>query len=357
MYLQPADWLAVIRREYLAEFVRAGGAAVKFAVATDEADRLALREGLAQAAAAEGYPFVVVDAATAKLHLIEKLFQAIARQIDWDDLTGAFLARLFKRNAYQLPLRRADWTVREIAALNGRDERELLRDVKSWLERELFRDYAMSQEFRIAMLRLCLAQIDPSDVSADLARAIKQWLRGELPRITTLKPALIFQQVARHNARDLLLSLAHWLRLAGRPGLVVALDTTRFAAVTRPRDQDGTFYYSNAAVLDAYELLRQFIDATDEMEGCFITVITTPAFLTDERRGLDAYDALRLRIVDEVRDRRRPNPLAALVRIAANGASSDGAPAPAFCEIKVPSGWSELATRNPDLGTRESGRP
>ena len=354
MYLRPADWLVVIRRDYLAEFVRAGGAAVKFAVAVDPADRAALREGLAQAAGAEGYAFAMVDAATTKLHLIEKLFQAIARRIDWDDLTEAFLAGLFKHYAYQLPHRRADWTIREIAALNGRDEREMLRDVKGWLESQLLHDYAMSQEFRIAMLRLCLAQIDPSDVSADLARAIKQWLRGELPRITILKPALIFQQVARHNARDLLLSLAHWLRLAGRPGLVVALDIARFAEVTRPRDQDGTVYYSNAAVLDAYEVLRQFIDSTDEMEGCFIAVITTPAFLDHERRGLEAYDALRLRIWDEVRDRRRPNPLAALVRIAENGASVSEVQAP---RVHQPIGASppEPRSRSWELGTPEGG--
>lgn len=315
MDLRPAEWLMVVRQEYLGEFVRAGGAAVKFAVAGAEADRSALREGLAQIAAAEGYQFALVDAATTKLHLTDKLFQTVARQVTWDDLTFAFLSRLLKDNAYQLPLSRADFTIREIAILNGRDEVEFRRDLKSWLERYLFHDYAMSQEFRIAMLRLCLAQLDPYDVSAELAGAIKNWLRGELPRITVLKPALIFQQVSRHNARDLLLSLVHWLRLAGRPGLALALEITRFQDLARPREPDGTFYYSNAAVLDAYEVLRQFIDMTDEMEGCFVAVLTSPDFLTNERRGLGAYDALRLRIWDEVRDRRRVNPLAALVRI------------------------------------------
>ena len=41
--------------------------------------------------------------------------------------------------------------------------------------------------------------------------------------------------------------------------------------------------------------------------------------MTDDNRGLPAYSALQLRIVDEVRDRRRPNPFAALVRLEDSG--------------------------------------
>ena len=40
-----------------------------------------------------------------------------------------------------------------------------------------------------------------------------------------------------------------------------------------------------------------------------------PAAVTDEIRGLPAYSALQLRVVDEVRDRRRANPFAALMRM------------------------------------------
>jgi hypothetical protein len=335
-YLPAGEWLSVVRRDYLTEFVRNGGSSVKFAIARDDATRTSLIETLGAIAAAEHYPFARIDAASTRIHLAEKLFQTIARQIPWDELTDSYLARLFRRNAYQLPASPADRTLREIAALNGRDERELLRDVKAWLERDLFRDESLSQEFRVAMLRLCLAQLDPYEVSPELAAAIKQWLRGELPRITVLKPALIYQQVARHNARDLLLSLIQWLRLAGRPGLVLTLDVARLRETARPREPDGTFYYSNAAVLDAYEVLRQFVDATDELAGCLVAVVAPIELLTDERRGLGAYDALRLRIWDEVRDRRRPNPLAALVRIAGDGAGPaaidpDGA-APAAAE-------------------------
>jgi hypothetical protein len=59
------------------------------------------------------------------------------------------------------------------------------------------------------------------------------------------------------------------------------------------------------------------VDNTDEMANCVIVVVASPAFLTDNARGLDAYQALKLRIFDEVRDLNRDNPLSSLIRLAA----------------------------------------
>ena len=57
-------------------------------------------------------------------------------------------------------------------------------------------------------------------------------------------------------------------------------------------------------------------DATDDLEGVFIAVLALPEFLEDPRRGLHRYDPLKMRIWDEVHDRRRVNPLGSLVRLA-----------------------------------------
>ncbi len=196
----------------------------------------------------------------------------------------------------------------------------LRKELRSCLEKEIFHDFEMSQEFRIAMIRLCLNQLDTAKPSAFMSNAVKEWLRGELRLISTLKNALIFQKIARHNARHMLFSLTHWLRVNGKSGLVLVLDITRYLISTRSKNPDDGFFYSAPAVLDAYELLRQFIDGTDEMEGLLIIVLASKDFLNDDKRGLRSYDALKLRIWDEVRDRQRQNPLASLVRLSSRGA-------------------------------------
>ena len=46
-------------------------------------------------------------------------------------------------------------------------------------------------------------------------------------------------------------------------------------------------------------------------------VVAGPEFTSDPARGVDAYQALKLRIYDEVRDRNRDNPYSSLVRLGA----------------------------------------
>lgn len=317
MYIDQDQWLGVVRREYLQDFIRQGGAAVKVAVplAAEETGRLCGE--LRAMAREEGYQFALVDAATTRLQLIDKLFHDVAGQVDWQGLARAALASLLAARRYRMPPPGTAPDVRALALANERDEDILRQELLRHLESAVYRDIAMCHEFRTAMFHLCLAELDPAPAHTELAQALVQWLRGELKRIVALKPALIFQRVARHNARHMLSSLCHWLHATGQGGLLLALDISRLGVARRPREGAQGQYYSTAAVMDAYELVRQFIDATDEMVHCLIAIFAAPAFLSDEKRGLGSYDALRMRIADEVRDRHRVNPLGSLVRLGA----------------------------------------
>jgi P-loop Domain of unknown function (DUF2791) len=313
--MSPDEWLASVRREYLHDFIRSGGAAVKFAVSSTDAGRVDLSDGLRASAEELGYQFAFVDASQASLHLIDKLFNAVARQIDWDALTRGYLERLLRLRGLRLPSATEPFAVSRIAELNASPEVLLRADLLRTVQNDLFADYAMTREFRLAMIQLCAAQLDPTDNPA-LEAAIKEWLRGDLRLISGVKRALIFRKIARHNARPLLFSLAHWLTLAGKSGLVLALDVSRYADTSRPAQRGEGKYYSTAATMDLYETLRELIDATDDMRACFVSVLAGPQFLQDETRGLRAYQALLFRIWDEIYDAQRENPLSSLVRVA-----------------------------------------
>ena len=127
--------------------------------------------------------------------------------------------------------------------------------------------------------------------------------------------AQIYQKVGRHNARHMFLSLAHWLKVVGLNGLILCLDISRYMVAKKPQTPDDSLYYGTPAVLDAYDMLRKFIDATDNLENCVLIVIAPPEFIEDEKRGVARYPALKMRIWDEVRDRERNNPCAPLVSV------------------------------------------
>jgi len=322
MNMSSQDWLAVIQKEYVQNYLRQGGSAVKFVVSAEEGVRRDLPQQLNKMAQDEGYVFAKADSQHTKIHMIDRLFHKIARQIDWDGFAHVFLSRLLVDNGYQVPDDRAAFSLQGIAELNDREEMLLRRELRSWLEKAIYRDSGMCQEFRIAMVRLCLAQLDSGDPKPFLANAVKEWLCGELRLISTLKDALIFQKVARHNARDMLASLVYWLRLLGKGGLILTLDISQYMVAKRSKEPDTALHYTAAAAMDAYEVLRQFVDGTDELEGCLIVVIAPEEFMKDERRGLNRYEALKLRIWDDVRDKRRQNPFAPLVRLSGDPACS-----------------------------------
>jgi hypothetical protein len=313
--LQPADWLSIMKSEYLDEYIREGGSAVKFVVPLEGGDFAQIKSGLQNLAAETNYAAILIDSAQVKIHSVDQIFFQAAQQIDWDNLTLAFLRGLLKDH-YRLPAEAADFSIQAIAELNGYEEREIRVFINNRLKESLFRDYAMTQEFRIAMLMLCRHQLDAEEVPMAIYNAIKDWLRGQLRLISTLKRALIFQKIGKHNARHLLYSLTHWLRLTGRNGLLLTLDISSYLQDRSPEPANSN-YYSASALLDCYEALRQFVDDTDESEYCFLTVLAPPRFLDEgDKRSVDSYDALKLRIWNEVRDKTYADPLAPLVRIA-----------------------------------------
>ena len=114
--MSPEEWVAVVGSEYLNTYVRQGGAAVKFAAASTDAGRAELRERLAAAAEAHGFQLAILDATEVRLHLIDRLLHAVARQVDWDSLARAYVERLLRARGLRSHhlakrvIRRLGWT-------------------------------------------------------------------------------------------------------------------------------------------------------------------------------------------------------------------------------------------------------
>ena len=308
-------------REYLGSYVRDGGAAVKFVVARDAETAGAFSAAVRAGAEAADYVPARVDAAATRVHMMDQVFFDVARQVDWDGLATVAVRRALAATAHPVPEGSDDVSIEAVAAAHGVAAGELSRDVNRQLQLDVHRDYAMIGEFRTAMLRLCQAQLRTGQVTEAEHAAVLEWLTGELRQISVLRSAMIFRRIGRHNARQMLFSLAHWLSVNGAAGLVLELDIRRLAFARRPRAEERSgVYYTRAALIDAYELLRQLVDNTDELSNCCIVVVAAPELITDTHRGLDAYEALKLRIHDEVRDRNRDNPYSSLVRLGGDAA-------------------------------------
>lgn len=314
-----AEYIDFLEREYLATYVARGGSAVKLLVT--DSDEVAADLAARLDRAGDGFLHANLDAAGTRIHMIDKVFAAIASQIDWLSLAQRVVRKAYDTAGFPAPDKDDEVSgpplaIDTVAAYHEIDGTELYRRVLRKLQPMVLGDTTLSHEFRVAMLRLCQEPLDHDDVDPTERDTVLGWLRGEKLPAAELRKVSLSGRVARHNARPLLVSLTRWIRRGGLPGLVLRLDLGRVGVARRPPAalREGT-YYSKAAALDAYEVLRQLIDSTDELAGLFVAVLLPPELVTDEARGLPAYSALQLRVSDEVRDRRRPNPYATLVRL------------------------------------------
>jgi len=309
------EWIETVDGAYLSTFIKEGGSAIKVAVQAD--GRELTIERLRRLAGGLGYVVAVVDASQTKVHLVDQLFFAVSRQVGWEALAARLREQAIVESAYKVGSTDLP-TFESIAEANDVDPGMVRRELEMWFTAHVLRDPRMSQEFRHAMATLCLEPFKGPVRFEGLYQSVLDWLTGDLRLISALRPAQIFQKVTRTNARDLFISLGHWSRKAKLSGLVIIIDIAA-CATARRSESGGAIFYNRSMTMALYEVLRQFIDSTDDLDSVFMTVVTAPEFLTDDSRGLAIYDALRMRVAEEVRDRTRENPLATLVRLEVRG--------------------------------------
>jgi P-loop Domain of unknown function (DUF2791) len=322
------EWLELIEREYLGDFITAGGSAVKFVVGDAHQVKIVTRV-LELLSGRHGLAHVTVDAASTRLHMVQDVFFAIARALDWTQMAQDFVEALFRSKGYEWPRPGEATLIQDVAECNRLDVTLLRRDVRQWLTAEIMRDTGMAQDFRIAMTQLCLRRLEPEDPQTGISAPLVRWVQGDLRRIGALKQTYITARIDRYNGRAMLRSLCRWLRLCGRQGICAVVDIRQLGK-TAAAVGDGV-KYSPAAVLDAFEVLRQLIDDSEHCAGLMLVVLADQALIGDDpRRSLDAYLALKMRIWSDVHPEGRDNPLAPLIILAgqASRAATEMAPAP-----------------------------
>jgi hypothetical protein len=311
-------WCEFIRREYLDGFVKDGGAVIKFCVSIEEQAGVATSNALDAVGHELGYIVVKADAGITRLHLIDQLLFHIAKQIDWPQLAERVIDRLCKREGYKLPTPSQRPFFERVAETNGIELNIAKINLERALGEEVSEQPKLAKDFTTAMTQLCLAQMRGGADAPLIVQALIDWLTGGSANISAVKRYQIFTRITRANARRMLESLLRWVAMAGYSGTIILMDLARLAVAKDPHDD--RIYYTTAMLYDAYEVLREFVDSIDRLSHCLIAVFPDVSFMDEvSGRGIALYQALRLRIIDEVRAREVVNPMAPLVRLSIDG--------------------------------------
>jgi len=311
------EWAGFIEREYLSTFIKDGGGAIKFAVPVDESIRPGLIATLSSMAVNADFLSMTVDSAEIRIHMPQDIFFAMARQVDWRQTARRFLIGLAASLGYNVDgvdYKDSSNVYASIAERNGLASEFMFTAILPNLQSKVYYNNNMSKDFRVAMLQLCLKEQLPSGQPYE-GQPLIDWLTGENTGVSSVKPFLIYGGINRTTARYFIESATYWFQEANHSGTLVVLDNSRVALAKNPRD--GSKYYNRGMVTDHYELLRQFIDATDRLTGTLMVVVPSADFLDAEPTGggYGRYTDLPTRVMDDVRDRDMVKPMASLVRL------------------------------------------
>ena len=310
------EWLQNMDEEYLSAFIRDGGASIKFAVTPDE-----LKPGLYDAVNDRcqklDYILAKLDAAAMRAHMPQDLFFGLARQVDWRVMARRLILLLAAGKGYAVEgvdPRASGNVFGAIADVNAIELQFVLREIRRELQNHVSKNSHMAKDFRVAMTQLCLLE-DTRDSREYDGRPVLEWLTGANTRVSSVRPFSIYTGINRTTARYFIESALYWVRFAGHAGTVILLNNSRVTLARNPKD--GQRYYTRAMAMDHYELLREFVDDIDRLSGTLLVVVTNSEFLDESAasRGYGIYQALRTRVMDDVRDRNLVNPVASLVRL------------------------------------------
>src|SRR6266699_613643 len=99
------EWVEVVDREYLSDFIAAGGGCVKFAVGSAGAAREAC-DSLESLALGHGFLFIELGARDTRLNRSDQIFFDIAKNIDWDRLAGQYVRAALEKQGWSRAGRR-----------------------------------------------------------------------------------------------------------------------------------------------------------------------------------------------------------------------------------------------------------
>ncbi len=225
-------WMQTLETEYLADYIRSGGSAVKVITGAD-ADLTDTADRLRTLAEAGDYYHAYLDPAQTDadgkrpdLHRIERFFFAVTHDVDWKKWAAEQARQYLESSGIHLTAGRGLGDLEQIAQDNGRDPQDLINQYQRELATPQIRDTRLSLEFRTAVTALGRALLIPDAMTPTTEEVLIGWFRGQsLPgAASALKKVQIYERISLNNARPQLMSFCRWLPHTGHSGLVVTLD-------------------------------------------------------------------------------------------------------------------------------------
>lgn len=287
------------KEKYLQEFIRDGGSKIKFVTGRPGSGKTHFLRLLCSMAEEENYRVVRFSAKNIWMHDFKEIYVEIFRQCQILTCLEAISRHLIEEMGFSQNDIPEGMKFIDYLSQSGSGDAITKREIRSQL-RQIFLDNSLlDNNFALACSMLTGSILGYPVLEEQNRDLLLAWLEGDRSIKLSQLRALDFYpgRITKYNARHMLRSLAELVRMGGYSGLFVAIDDLE---ILTSRSSLEPVHYTKMKREDTYESIRQLIDDIDSMRNLLVVYAFDRELMDNENAGLKSYQALWMRIQNEV---------------------------------------------------------
>ena len=295
-----ADYLTdFLDKRYLDDYILHGGSKIKFITGRPGSGKTHISRLILNDAKEKGYITVTFSAKDVWLNDFREIYLEILRQCDLKNILEGCAEKIIRDMGYD------PGEIREgscfLDLLSEKHEADAISKgtIRSMLREMYTKNPLMDNSFAGCCSLLTGAILGHPVLEKSNQEIIFAFMHGDKTvslsqmRALGLSPA----RITKYNARHLLRSLSELIHLSGKKGLIVSIDDME---VLQNKNGEGMIRYTKLRREDTYESIRQLIDDIDSMRYIMFIFCFDRELMDNESCGLKSYQALWMRIQNEV---------------------------------------------------------
>jgi hypothetical protein len=287
------------RDKYLREFIRDGGSKIKFITGRPGSGKSHFLRLLTELAGKENYRTVRFSARNIWMHDFKEIYVEIFRQCDILSCLEGISRHLISEMGFSREDIPEGMKFIDYLSHNGSGDAITKREIRSQLRQIFLENSLLDNNFALACSMLTGSILGYPILEEQNRDLLLAWLQGDRSVKLSQLRALDFypSRITKYNARHMLRSLAEVVRMGGYSGLFIAIDDLE---ILTSRSSLEPVHYTKMKREDTYESIRQLIDDIDSMKNIFFVYAFDRELADNENAGLKSYQALWMRIQNEV---------------------------------------------------------
>lgn len=285
--------------KYLKEYIRDGGSKIKFVTGRQGSGKTHFLQLMTRLAGKEHYKTVRFSARDVWMHDFREIYIEIFTQCDILDCLEAASHHLIQEMGFDVQDIPEGTKFMDYLSQNGMGDALTKREIRAQLKQIFLDNPMLDNNFALACSMLTGSILGYPVLEEQNRDLLLGWLKGDRTIKLSQLRAMDFypSRITRYNARHMLRSLAEVIRMGGYSGLFIAIDDLE---ILISRSSLEPIHYTKMKREDTYESIRQLIDDIDSMKNIMFVYAFDRKLIDDENAGLKSYQALWMRIQNEI---------------------------------------------------------